>query len=252
MNLKDFIKTKMAGEPEVKNSPAGEKNTEVLRSAGEEGKTRVFNLIILDESGSMSSIYKAALSGMNETLDSIREAQKEHSGQEHYVTLVTFSSVRYNQLYTLTPVEMTSEVKENQYRPNGCTPLYDAMGRSINELRDQVGKDDVVLVTIITDGLENASREYDGRAIKALVEEMREEGWVFTYIGANQDVDKVAESMSINNRMAFEASDEDARVMFCKVNSSRRKFYGKLDLEEYLKKLKSGEIKLDSGDFFEG
>ena len=55
-------------------------------------KTRIFNLIILDESGSMQSIKTAALNGMNETLQSISNAQKKHEDQEHVVTLVSFNS----------------------------------------------------------------------------------------------------------------------------------------------------------------
>ena len=55
-------------------------------------KTRIFNLIILDESGSMQSIKTAALNGMNETLQSISNAQNKHEDQEHVVTLVSFNS----------------------------------------------------------------------------------------------------------------------------------------------------------------
>ncbi len=55
-------------------------------------KQRVFNLIILDESGSMSSIKKQAIDGVNETVQTIRTAQKKHEDQEHFVTLVAFNS----------------------------------------------------------------------------------------------------------------------------------------------------------------
>ena len=55
-------------------------------------KTRIFNLIILDESGSMMSIKKEAIDSVNETLQTIRAAQKKHEDQEHYVTLVTFNN----------------------------------------------------------------------------------------------------------------------------------------------------------------
>mgnify|MGYP004566816155 FL=1 len=60
-------------------------------------------------------------------------------------------------------------------------------------------KDTMVVVTIITDGMENASREYNGKTIKELVERLRGEGWTFTYMGANQDSVEVAMSMSIRN-----------------------------------------------------
>lgn len=62
-----------------------------------DGTKRVHNLIILDESGSMSSIYRPALTGVNETLQTIRSAQEEHQNQQHFVTLVAFDSGHYNQ-----------------------------------------------------------------------------------------------------------------------------------------------------------
>lgn len=193
-----------------------------------EGKRRVHNLLILDESGSMSSIYQPALTGVNETLQTIRKAQKEHLYQEHFVTLVAFDSSHYNQIYKNTPAENAKDITKEQYCPGGCTPLFDAMGRSITELRDYADANDVVLVTIITDGYENASHEYDGRAIKALVEAMKLQGWVFTYIGANQDVEAVANSMSIDNHLSFEASETGTSDMFAKEMRCRKLFFDKI------------------------
>lgn len=190
---------------------------------------RVHNLIIVDESGSMGCIYYPALTGINETLQTIRGAQMEHENQDHTVTLITFSTGRYNELYANTPVEETGEILQTQYHPNGCTPLYDAMGRSISELRQKVEKGDVVLVTVITDGYENDSHEYNGAMIKALIEELKGEGWVFTYIGANQNVEEVAASMSIDNHLEFEEDAEGAKAMFEKERQSRLKFCNALN-----------------------
>ena len=62
-------------------------------------KTRLFNLIIPDESGSMQSIKQGAINGMNETVKSINEAQKKHEEQERVVTLVTFNSSAVKTIY---------------------------------------------------------------------------------------------------------------------------------------------------------
>ena len=190
-------------------------------------ENRVHNLIILDESGSMQSIYREALTGVNETLQTIRSAQKKYPDQQQFVTLVTFDSDHFNRIYHSTTAIDAKDIKEDQYHPNASTPLYDAMGKSINELRPNVGKDDIVLVTIITDGYENASEEYDNAAIKSLVEEMRKKGWVFTYIGANQDVGKVAMSISINNHLAFRSTRQGTQDMFAKERRSRNAFFEK-------------------------
>ena len=80
------------------------------------------------------------------------------------------------------------------------------MGFSLNKLLSQIQEDGnaTAAVTVITDGLENASHEYSGSAIKALVDKLKDqEGWNFAYIGTNQDVDAVAASISITNTMYF-------------------------------------------------
>jgi hypothetical protein len=207
-------------------------------------KQKVYNLIILDESGSMQMIAKQAVSGLNETLQSIVAAQKEHEDQEHYVSFVTFNSTRIHTVMNRQKVDVEKELKWDDFSPNSCTPLYDAMGQSICELRNNVGNDDVILVTIITDGMENASKEYDGMAIKRLVSDLKEKGWVFVYIGTNQDVDAVADSMGIRSRRSFEYSDTGAADMLCEERNRRRNFYGKLASH-------GKAILCDDFDFFE-
>lgn len=228
-----------ASQPEVEESTAQSETEGSDINVPEETK-RVHNLIILDESGSMESIYQPALSGVNETLQTIREAQKEHENQTHFVSLIAFDSGHYNQIYNHIAAEKAIDITPEQYRPGGCTPLYDAMGRSINELRSNVVKGDIVLVTVITDGYENASREYNGKAIKNLVEAMKKEGWVFTYIGANQDVEAVAASMSIDNSLAFDADDESTGAMFEHERRSRKRFFSKLSRNMPLCDLRTG------------
>jgi hypothetical protein len=99
------------------------------------------------------------------------------------------------------------------------------MGQSICELRNNVGNDDVILVTIITDGMENASKEYDGMAIKRLVSDLKEKGWVFVYIGTNQDVNAVADGMGIRSRMRYDYSLKGASDMFEEERRHRKVFY---------------------------
>lgn len=196
----------------------------------EKNKTvqKVFNLIILDESGSMSAIEKQAVSGLNETFQTISVAQRNHEEQEHYVSFVTFNSNGIKTVMNRRRVEPDKPIEWTDYMPDACTPLYDAMGQSINELKEHVKDEDVVLVTIITDGMENASREFTGKDIKRLVSEMKERGWVFAYIGTNQDVDAVADSMGIRSRMNYEYSQTGADEMFNLEHCRRSVFYSKL------------------------
>lgn len=226
-NVEQKADTRNAGSAEPqKEQSAGEPQKE--QPAGEPQNKTVRNLLIIDESGSMYSIYHPSLTGLNETLQTIRQAENDNPEQEHFVTLVSFNTGHYNEIYKNTPAKQTTDLAESSYSPNGGTPLFDAMGRAITDMDKIAGKDDVVLVTIITDGYENASREYIAPVIKNLVETMQAKGWVFTYIGANQDVTAVAESMSINNHLFFEANATGAQEMFRKDKESRKRFFRNL------------------------
>ena len=193
---------------------------------------KIYNLVILDASGSMHSIYTQALSGVNETLATIRMAQEEHPELQQHVTLASFSAGDHflNRIYSALPIAEARNITREDYPLLGCTALYDAMGTCISELQQKVTHEDRVLVTIITDGYENASRTWSGKQIKSLVQELRQMGWTFTYIGADQDVEKVAETIGVQNSLRFSANAEETAVMFAKERKCRNKFYDKMSM----------------------
>lgn len=169
----------------------------------------IYNVIILDESGSMSSIYKPTIQSMNEVISGIRKSQNEFPEQRHYVTIVTFEGSGPEGVKTRrdrVPVQTVEDFTEMDYCPGGCTPLYDAMGITLNNLESLILPEDKVMATVITDGYENSSREYSGNTIRALTQRLREKGWVLAYIGANQDAVEVARDLNIRNAMNFEAT----------------------------------------------
>ena len=190
----------------------------------------IINLMILDASGSMESIYNQALSGVNETIQTIRMGQKEHPELSQTLTLASFNSGKnyLNVKYPATPIDEVKEITNEDYIACGCTALYDAMGEMISELKRKVTPEDRVLVTVITDGYENASIHWNGRQIKSLVDELRHEGWTFTYIGANQDVEAVAESMGIRNTLEFQETEDGTNTMFKRESKSRKRFLDKI------------------------
>lgn len=188
---------------------------------------KVYNLIILDASASMNRIYSQALTGVNETLASIRMSQKKHPELQQFVTLASFSAGEQflNRIYSVMPIMEARDITSDDYPLLGCTALYDAMGVCISELQHAVTHDDRVLVSIITDGYENASCTWSGSQIKSLVEELCQMGWTFTYIGADQDVEKVAGEMGIRNSLRFSANAEETNAMFAKERRCRNKYY---------------------------
>ena len=210
--------------------------------------TNIYNLIILDESGSMSSIYEQALGGANETIQTIRTAQASADDQKQFLTFVTFDSGDKEPVRTIIdnkPIDQVNDLTRDNYRPNGCTPLYDAMGRSLTALEKKVTDDDQVLVTIITDGMENSSREYTGAAVCEIVKRLRAKGWTFVYIGANQDAVEVAKRMNIDNAMNFQATHEDTRRMWNDYKDSTSAYYEKVRMSKM-----RGERVFEDKEFF--
>lgn len=195
-------------------------------------KTPVYNLIILDKSGSMESIRQEAINGYNETVGSIKAAQLKHADtQEHFISLAAFCSCGVDMIYDCVPINEAEKLTKEKYNPCCCTPLYDAIGTTVKALGKKTDEmeDAAVLVTIITDGEENASREWDSKAVKALIEERKEEGWVFSYIGADHDVERAATNISITNTVSWCKNIADTIAVINNENCARSRFYDKIE-----------------------
>ncbi|SRR5690606_12712570 len=199
-----------------------------------ETKHKVVNLIILDESASMDVIKSQIISGFNEVVQSVKNVATRFPEQEHLITFVTFNSAGIKTHLDWEPVERLDTISKETFRPAEMTPLYDAMGLSINRIRrvtDSLSKCNV-LVTILTDGEENSSREYTGPMIKQLVDELKEKNWTFTYIGANHNVEEFAMTISITNVMQFDTTEAGIKEMFSKEMASRERYSEKIHLGE--------------------
>ena len=141
---------------------------------------------------------------------------------EQRITLMTFDSSHKNFIYDNKSAREAEKLSWNQYNPGGCTPLYDAIGLGISKVNALAGKDDEVLVTIITDGEENSSIEYSLEMIKNLIEKLKEQNWVFTLIGTdNLDVESMAQQMSIDDHLSFKEDAAGTREMFAKERDAR-------------------------------
>ena len=193
-------------------------------------RTKVYNVIILDKSGSMNSIAKQAVDGVNETIASIKREQELHPDQDNILTLVAFCGCEIKKIYENTPIGEVKPITPKDYRPCCMTPLYDAVGNTITAVHRLMGGENNVIasVTVITDGYENASKEYSHKAIKSLIEAYKSEGWLFAYIGADHDVEAVAFNLAIDNHMAFDKSEVGTAHMFDKFQSCRSRFVNEM------------------------
>ena len=191
-----------------------------------ENKHQVHNIIILDESGSMHTIKKTIIDGFNEIVQTVKGIGKEYPEQEHFISLVSFNGLGTKVLHFMDPVDKLEQINDENYRPNASTPLFDALGFGLNKLREELRnqKDYNVLVTILTDGAENASKEFTASAIKSLIDELKTEQWTFTYIGADHDVEAMAFSISIENTMVFKKNEQDIKAMFDLEKSARASY----------------------------
>jgi len=153
-------------------------------------------LMILDRSGSMTPLADDTVGGFNGFITQ----QKAEPG-DAVVTLVLFNH-DYEPVYNVRPIRQVEPLTAKQYHPGGNTALLDAIGRGVHDLgkkladMDEADRPGKVIVVIMTDGQENASKEYKRDQVRKIIEEQTDKyGWSFSFLGAN--VDAFAEAGAI-------------------------------------------------------
>jgi len=196
--------------------------------------TPVHISIVLDRSGSMKRIAGDIVGGFNQFL----RKQRETEGKAK-VTFVQFDSDDpFELLIDGIPLREVTDLDPAAYQPRSLTPLYDAVGRMILRIDGQVTsrrklglseEDQVVL--IVTDGLENASTDFTRSRVFEMVSDRRQKGWVFVFLGADQDVyaegGKVG--VAIGNRVSWEKSKAGSKKMWKDVAYSTSSYRSKAD-----------------------
>ena len=181
--------------------------------------------MILDRSGSMSSVLRPTIDGFNEFV----EGQKNVPGDAN-VTLIQFDTENpWEVVFEDKPVKKAPKLTSETYVPRGGTPLNDAIGRTIVDLgnrlekineADRPGK---VIVVIMTDGLENSSREYSAPRIAEMIKHQHEVyKWEFVFLGANQDAILTGEKLGVpaTAAMTFAANVTGVRNTMRSTSSS--------------------------------
>jgi uncharacterized protein YegL len=170
---------------------------------------------ILDRSGSMEQLTNDTIGGYN----SFIEGQKNVSGEVN-LTTVLFDD-KYEVLHNRVNLRNISKITNKEYFARGSTALFDALGKTINDigkkLRDTPEKDrpGKVIFFIITDGYENASKEFSGEKIKEMIELQRNKySWEFIFFGANIDSTAVGDSIGIKNAYNYTATEDCAPLAF--------------------------------------
>ena len=154
--------------------------------------------VILDRTGSMEAIRNDTIGGFNAFL----EQQRAEPGKAT-MTLVQFDSQDpYEVIHRFKTVDKVSELNRQTYVPRAMTPLLDAIGRGINDLEENLGQlkeeeyPSKIIFVIVTDGQENASREFRREQIQKMISDKSEkESWQFVFLSA--DLAAMGDAMSV-------------------------------------------------------
>jgi hypothetical protein len=157
-------------------------------------------VFLLDRSGSMQSIKSDVIGGF----DAFVAEQRAGEG------LCTVTLAQFDHEYEIVYRGIAlGQVPALALWPRGRTALLDSMGKLITDTAGEINtlaeddKPGTVIVAIMTDGMENASREWRRPDIKALVEQQtNDDGWVFLYMGTDQDAVEVGKGLGVKDGQA--------------------------------------------------
>ena len=191
-------------------------------------KTTLYNFT-LDRSGSMSGMEQVAVQSFNEHLSTIRNLKVEFPNQEFLCSLTTFD----NQIETIvesSPISEIHPIEIGQYSPRGMTALLDAIGKNIHDTTEKynqlIESDEMsVVVVIITDGYENASRFFSYHDIAKKIADLENTNkWTFTFIGADFDAIHTSKMLNIKAENTMNIDKEFYGCMADEINENMRSY----------------------------
>ena len=192
-------------------------------TVAEKPKNNTTELVfILDRSGSMGGLEKDTIGGFN----SLIEKQKKQEGK-CFVTTVLFDHEQQT-LHDRVELQSVKPLTDEDYTVRGCTALIDAIGCTVKHIEDihrYQRPDDVpanTMFVITTDGMENASKEYTADKVREMIEQKKEQGWEFLFIGANIDAVRTAKGFGIRADRAvnYHADSKGTSVVYETVSNA--------------------------------
>jgi uncharacterized protein YegL len=196
------------------------------------GKKTTNVIVVLDMSGSMSSIHEPTMSGYNEYINSLKADKKS----DYKVSLTVFDTQSVDKLYIATPIADVPKLTDKEYTPRAGTPLYDAVCGTLSSLQKDSATDEKYLVVIITDGEENSSRKYTEKDMKELKTALEAKGnFSFVYLGANQDAWGVASKWGFTpqNVASYNATTKGVGHTYAAASAATMRFAGSDQMMTY-------------------
>lgn len=178
-------------------------------------------IFVLDRSGSMSGLEESTIDGYNQVLDK----QRKEAGSA-LVSTILFDDESV-MLYQRENMKTIRPLTKHDYVTQGCTALLDAVGSTIHFFTrthletPEESLPDKTLMVIITDGMENSSREYDHTRVNRLISQKKEAGWEILFMGANIDAIKTAQDIGISEEFAcdYHADQKGTNLNFEAINN---------------------------------
>ena len=206
-------------------------------------KQKTIYHILVDKSGSISDCIDQTINGFNEQINKIKELELEFPEQLMTIGLTTINSY-IDHKYFMEPTSSAYMMNRENYIPDNQTAMLDAIGQTILKLSglqesSNAEMPTTVVMIILTDGYENASREYTLKNVKEMIEAREATGtWTFSYLGATLYVVEVAKSISIrrDNSIAFSKASMKNEV-WDKLGDSMKSYYDKKRKGEDIRKL---------------
>src|SRR5262245_27847738 len=184
-------------------------------------KNRLYAHILLDRSGSMEECRESTISPFNEYVNTLRQDENVSAR----VSLTLFDDQSIDLVFDRETAEHMPKLTRETFVPRGMTPLNDAIGKTAAKMDKQtLLEGENVAFVILTDGLENASKEYSHDAVRKLLERVQnEKNWLVIYLGANQDAfaEGAARGVAAAQSMVFDV-DRVPQVVGAAARSSLR------------------------------
>lgn len=183
--------------------------------------------IVLDQSSSMGTCLGTTIAGFNEYVQTLRESKAEG---EITLSLSKFPAKEstVEVVYVGKKLGLVPDLSEANYKPDGMTPLRDAVGITVREIDERLSKmaeRPQVTVVIITDGGENQSREFSESAVKELIQSKEKAGgWSFVFIGANQDAWTTGTSLGVRSTNVSNYSTGQTKAMFTRLGAATARY----------------------------
>lgn len=193
-------------------------------------------VVIIDQSGSMSSLKNEVINNFNEFIE-----EQQKSEGEIELTTVFFNS-HINKFCESADIKHTKKLTSDDYNPSSMTRLYDAIGITLDEHKAKMKelpkkeRPEKNILVIITDGQENSSREYQKEDITKKIAKLEKKNWLVMYLGANQDSFAESKKMGVRAKstMNYDFSTSGMRSAWSKISDTTTLYSASMDAKSFV------------------